>query len=146
MFKMNQEGLPISVRLWFLGLGVEGEFPGHGFEGGVMLTFNFLSSLELVQKVLVGCSRMGGLGWVVMVVCKPILVLGFGPNQAFWLGLSPGPSKTINFMLHNYLCGAHNGFSCLDCSHPSTFTICFPPLPHPILPSLAQAPAPAGLS
>ena len=29
------------------------------------------------------------------MVCKPILVLCFGPNQGFGLGLRPGPSQTI---------------------------------------------------
>ena len=33
-----------------------------------------------------------------MVVCKPILVFYFGPNQTFGLGLKLGQSRTIEEM------------------------------------------------
>ena len=62
----------------FLGLGVEGEFLGLGFLGfdgyaflyfnyDDTMTFNFLSTLELIKRFVVVVG-----GWV---VCNPILVL-----------------------------------------------------------------------
>ena len=42
---------------------------------------------------------VGGGGWV----CKPNLVLCFGPNQAYGLGLRPGPSQTIFQQQNNEL-------------------------------------------
>jgi hypothetical protein len=38
--------------------------------------------------------------WLVVVVCKPILVFSFGPNQAFGLGLGLGPSWTKSAYLY----------------------------------------------
>ena len=84
ILKTDKKGFALVFGLGFLSWG---EFLRLGVEGGggsyynlntflnlyydYFLTFNFLSTLELVKKFV---------WWV--PVCKPTLVLCFGPNQA----------------------------------------------------------------
>ena len=58
-----------------------------------ILTINFLYTLytlEVVKQFV----------WWVVVVCKPILVFSFGPNQALGLRLRLWPSRTTCYSVH----------------------------------------------